>query len=220
MVNSLTNAVQFGLRQAEANGKKFEIVVPLYSELMARGAGKNVAGIFGSHELALVARKRAWRSLFGYQCLRQVVRRKVRLPAQPGCTYLLCPDHAVRRCGHSRQVVRPLRGGRSSRRLRIRRHGQRPDPLSCRRPPVLQGRGLWCAARRTRRTNSIFWKSLRSLRPSRSPTRLTTRSSPVATWAPATPAPDLKRSVKEKQPVAPLAAQPARLRHVPHPATP
>jgi len=48
MVNSLTNAVQFGLRDATANGKKFEIVVPLYSELMARGAGKNIAGIFGS----------------------------------------------------------------------------------------------------------------------------------------------------------------------------
>ena len=48
MVNSLTNAVQFGLRAAEANGKKFEIVVPLYSELMARGAGKNISGILGS----------------------------------------------------------------------------------------------------------------------------------------------------------------------------
>ncbi len=48
MVNSLTNAVQFGLRQAEANGKQFEIVVPLYSELMARGAGQNIAGILGS----------------------------------------------------------------------------------------------------------------------------------------------------------------------------
>ncbi len=48
MVNSLTNAVQFGLREAEANGKKFEIVVPLYSELMARGAGQNIAGILGS----------------------------------------------------------------------------------------------------------------------------------------------------------------------------
>ncbi|SHH55490.1 substrate-binding protein [Cognatishimia maritima] len=48
MVNSLTSAVQFGLRAAEANGKNFEIVVPLYSRLMARGAGKNVAGIFGS----------------------------------------------------------------------------------------------------------------------------------------------------------------------------
>jgi ABC-type branched-subunit amino acid transport system substrate-binding protein len=48
MVNSLTNAVQFGLRDAQANGKQFEIVVPLYSELMARGAGKNIAGIFGS----------------------------------------------------------------------------------------------------------------------------------------------------------------------------
>ena len=48
MVNSLTNAVQFGLRNQEVNGKKFEIVVPLYSELMARGAGQNIAGILGS----------------------------------------------------------------------------------------------------------------------------------------------------------------------------
>lgn len=48
MVNSLTNAVQFGLREKQANGKNFEIVVPLYSELMAKGAGKNIAGIVGS----------------------------------------------------------------------------------------------------------------------------------------------------------------------------
>src|SRR6056297_2123727 len=48
MVNSLTNAVQFGLREKEVNGKNFEIVVPLYSRLMAKGAGENVKGIFGS----------------------------------------------------------------------------------------------------------------------------------------------------------------------------
>ncbi|WP_299812971.1 substrate-binding protein [uncultured Jannaschia sp.] len=48
MVNSLTNAVQFGLKQAQANGKDFQIVVPLYSELMARGAGESIAGIPGS----------------------------------------------------------------------------------------------------------------------------------------------------------------------------
>jgi ABC-type branched-subunit amino acid transport system substrate-binding protein len=48
MVNSLTNAVQFGLRDRMVNGKRFEIVVPLYSELMARGAGQNIAGILGS----------------------------------------------------------------------------------------------------------------------------------------------------------------------------
>jgi len=48
MVNSLTNAVQFGLREAQANGQNFEIVVPLYSRLMAKGAGANVKGIFGS----------------------------------------------------------------------------------------------------------------------------------------------------------------------------
>ena len=48
MVNSLTNAVQFGLRDRVVNGKDFQIVVPLYSRLMARGAGANVKGIFGS----------------------------------------------------------------------------------------------------------------------------------------------------------------------------
>jgi len=48
MVNSLTSAVQFGLRGAQVNGKSLEIVVPLYSRLMAKGAGENVKGIFGS----------------------------------------------------------------------------------------------------------------------------------------------------------------------------
>ena len=48
MVNSLTNAVQFGLRNQQVNGKQFEIVVPLYSRLMAQGAGSAVKGIFGS----------------------------------------------------------------------------------------------------------------------------------------------------------------------------
>jgi ABC-type branched-subunit amino acid transport system substrate-binding protein len=48
MVNSLTQAVQFGLREKTVNGKQFEIVVPLYSRLMAAGAGEAVKGIFGS----------------------------------------------------------------------------------------------------------------------------------------------------------------------------
>ena len=48
MVNSLTQAVQFGLRDKQVNGKSFAIVVPLYSRLMAQGAGENVKGIFGS----------------------------------------------------------------------------------------------------------------------------------------------------------------------------
>ena len=48
MINSLTQAVQFGLRDKIVNGKQFEIVVPLYSELMAEGAGKNVQGVYGS----------------------------------------------------------------------------------------------------------------------------------------------------------------------------
>ncbi len=48
MVNSLTQAVQFGLKDKQANGKQFEIVVPLYSRLMAQGAGEAVKGIYGS----------------------------------------------------------------------------------------------------------------------------------------------------------------------------
>jgi len=48
MVNSLTQAVQFGLRDKTANGKKFEVVVPLISELMAQGAGDNIKGILGT----------------------------------------------------------------------------------------------------------------------------------------------------------------------------
>ncbi|MGD1925673.1 MAG: substrate-binding protein [Paracoccaceae bacterium] len=48
MVNSLTQAVSFGLRDKQGNGKDFGIVVPLYSRLMAQGAGENVKGIYGS----------------------------------------------------------------------------------------------------------------------------------------------------------------------------
>ncbi|PCJ85400.1 MAG: branched-chain amino acid ABC transporter substrate-binding protein [Hyphomicrobiales bacterium] len=48
MVNSLTQAVQFGLRDKQVNGKNFEIVVPLFSRLMAQGAGDAIKGIIGS----------------------------------------------------------------------------------------------------------------------------------------------------------------------------
>jgi branched-chain amino acid transport system substrate-binding protein len=48
MVNSLTQAVQFGLRDKQVNGKNFEIVVPLFSELMAQGAGDAIKGILGT----------------------------------------------------------------------------------------------------------------------------------------------------------------------------
>ncbi|SLN29957.1 Leucine-, isoleucine-, valine-, threonine-, and alanine-binding protein precursor [Falsiruegeria litorea R37] len=48
MVNSLTNAIQFGLLDKVVNNKDFKIVVPLYSELMAAGAGENIKGVLGS----------------------------------------------------------------------------------------------------------------------------------------------------------------------------
>ncbi|MGV4791956.1 substrate-binding protein [Rhizobium sp. F40D2] len=48
MINSLTQAVQFGMRDKQVNGKQFEIVVPLFSELMAQGAGTAIKGIYGT----------------------------------------------------------------------------------------------------------------------------------------------------------------------------
>lgn len=48
MVNSLTQAVQFGLKDKMVNGKQFEIVTPLVSDLMAKGAGAAMKGIYGT----------------------------------------------------------------------------------------------------------------------------------------------------------------------------
>ncbi len=49
MINSLTQAVEFGMRDMQKNGKQFEIVVPLYSRLMAQGAGPaNIDGVLGT----------------------------------------------------------------------------------------------------------------------------------------------------------------------------
>src|SRR5690625_2541496 len=48
MANALTQAVQFGLRDRQANGKNFEIVVPMFSDLNAQAAGEAVKGILGT----------------------------------------------------------------------------------------------------------------------------------------------------------------------------
>ncbi len=49
MVNSLSQAVSFGMRELQKNGKTMEVVVPLYSRLMAQGAGaSNVEGVYGT----------------------------------------------------------------------------------------------------------------------------------------------------------------------------
>ncbi len=48
MINSLTQAIQFGLKDKVVNGKQFEIVVPLFSRLMAQGAGDAIKGILGT----------------------------------------------------------------------------------------------------------------------------------------------------------------------------
>ena len=48
MVNSLTQAVQFGIKDMQKNGRQVQIVVPLYSRLMAQGAGDNIEGVYGT----------------------------------------------------------------------------------------------------------------------------------------------------------------------------
>src|SRR5690606_18249816 len=47
-VNSITQATQFGLRDRQANGQNFEIVLPLVSDLMAHGAGTAIQGVYGT----------------------------------------------------------------------------------------------------------------------------------------------------------------------------
>ena len=47
-VNSLTQAVQFGMKERTVNGKQFEIVLPLVSDLMAHGLGENIKGVYGT----------------------------------------------------------------------------------------------------------------------------------------------------------------------------
>jgi branched-chain amino acid transport system substrate-binding protein len=73
------------------NGKNFEIIVPLYSRLMAKGAGANVKGIFGStnwHWSLQDEGSKAFVKSFGHQ---------VRLPAEPGSAHLLRAGAAL--CG-------------------------------------------------------------------------------------------------------------------------
>jgi len=81
MINSLTQAIQFGLRDRQVNGKDFTIVVPLYSRLMAAGAGDNVKGIFGSTNWHCHCKMKALRHLLNL-LVKPMVSLLVRLPTQ------------------------------------------------------------------------------------------------------------------------------------------
>ncbi len=48
MVNAVTQAAQFRLRDKNVNGKDFQIVIPLFSRLMAQGVGEHIKGIYGT----------------------------------------------------------------------------------------------------------------------------------------------------------------------------
>ncbi len=92
MVNSLTQAVQFGLRDKQVNGKKFEIVVPLFSRSDGPGCRRRHQGHLRHDQLGLAAAGR------GVQGLHQVLRPGIRLAAVPGRAHLLRPDPALCRC--------------------------------------------------------------------------------------------------------------------------
>ena len=148
MVNSLTQAVQFGLRDRQANGHNFEVVVPLYSRLMAQGArAKNIAGILGTtnwHWSLQDPGSQAFVASFGQE---------YGFPPSQAAHTCYCPGIALCQCcGNGRYL---LSAGSHSNlgRLRIRRHGQRPDALSRRRSPMLQGRAG--CARQPRAEQSI-----------------------------------------------------------------
>ena len=141
MVNSLTNAVQFGLRQQQVNGKQVEIVVPLYSELMARGAGENIAGILGSQNWDWKLENQMGDRYSGTNAFVQSFGEKYGFPPSQAGAHLLRADAALCRRGDAGRLVQPLRRGRGALGLRVRRAGQRPDALPRGRSPVLQGRG-------------------------------------------------------------------------------
>jgi len=103
MVNSLTNAVQFGLREVKANGKDFQIVVPLYSELMARGAGENIKGIIGSQNWDWKLENQAGSRYVGTNAFVQSFGKKYGFPpsqaAHTGYVQALLYADAVERAG-------------------------------------------------------------------------------------------------------------------------
>ena len=57
MINSLTQAVRFGMRDKRGNGKQMQVVVPLYSRLMATGAGRQHRRRLRHDQLAAEARR-------------------------------------------------------------------------------------------------------------------------------------------------------------------
>ena len=140
MVNSLTNAVQFGLRDKEVNGKKFEIVVPLYSELMARGAGANIKGIFGSQNWDWKLENQLGSRFVGTNAFVQSFGTKYGFPpsqaAHTGYVQALLYADAVERAGS----FNPCAVGEALKDFEFDGIGQRPDALSWRGSPVLQGR--------------------------------------------------------------------------------
>jgi ABC-type branched-subunit amino acid transport system substrate-binding protein len=77
MINSLTQAVQFGLRDKQVNGKDFTIVVPLYSRLMAQGRASS------ARQTGIGRCRTRARRLSSSRSARNTASRRARLPTPP-----------------------------------------------------------------------------------------------------------------------------------------
>ncbi|MDZ7809972.1 MAG: substrate-binding protein [Arhodomonas sp.] len=135
MVNSLTQAVQFGVRDMQKNGKDVQVVVPLYSRLMAQGAGaENIDGVFGSTNWNWTLQDK------GSQAFVKSFEAEYGFPpsqaAQTCYVQTLLYANACERAGtfYPPEVIKAP-GGLP---LHRRRAGRGPLSRRC-RPPVLQG---------------------------------------------------------------------------------
>ena len=136
MVNSLTQAVQFGMREKQVNGKDFQIVVPLFSRLMAQGAGENIKGILGTTNWNWSLQDE------GSQAFVKSFGQEYGFPpsqaAQTCYVQALLYADACERAGtfYPPEVIKALG------RLRVRRHGQRPQPCTA-LPTTSASRKSW-----------------------------------------------------------------------------
>ena len=155
MVNSLTQAVQFGMRDKQVNGKQLRDRRAAVLRADGPGRRRRDQGHLRHRQLGLEARRttatKAFTKSFGAG---------VRPAAVAGGAHLLRPGAALRRRRARRAgTFYPPEVDQGARGLRVRRHGQRPDALPRRRPPVLQGgaRGAGQGGRRPTSSTCSRW---------------------------------------------------------------
>ena len=135
MVNSLTQAVQFGMRDMQKNGKDMQIVVPLYSRAHGPGRGRQHRGRARHHQLERDARRRRLHGLRQGVPPTSTASRRPRRPRPAMCRPCCTPT--------PRRPPAPSIRRRSSRRWRASTStapARQRNPLPRRGPPVLPRR--------------------------------------------------------------------------------